>query len=134
MIILLEREVELVTKFFNLLANVLFPVRKLILLCCFLFAASIVYLLGFSSIPQQDIYLVPSLLLFLWSLVLHVLCHSFFGQENKHTRTPHGKALTKGMFTRLKQKLARFFLWIYSVSFFTLILVSLYLTIKIIRI
>ncbi|MDG1752619.1 MAG: hypothetical protein P8I03_13310 [Thalassotalea sp.] len=120
------------SKFFNFLANIFFPVRYVLVFSCFISFFSIVYLLIFSSIKTQDFYLPPLFLLFLWGGLLFVLCHSFHGELDSDKTA---KLLIKekaGWFCRLKQKLINILFWMYSLIFIGLVLISLHLTLKII--
>ena len=121
------------TTFFNLLANVFFPIRYLLVFICLASLSFIVYLLVFASLELQSLYLTACLLSFLWSLVLFVLCHSFHSETANEKSScfetnPRSKI---GFFRRIKQKLSKIFLWIYSVAFLALIIVSLHITIKV---
>jgi hypothetical protein len=117
-------------KFFNLLANALFPIRSLLLVVCVFSAASIFYLLVFSNVTFQERCLLPSLLTFLWGLILFVLCHSFSGRSSSYQNAHN----INGWFARLKYKLATFFLWLYSVAFIVLIIVSFHFSFKVLGI
>lgn len=117
-------------KFFNLLANALFPMRSLLIVLCAFSAISIFYFLLFSSITFQERFLLPSLLTFLWGLILFVLCHSFSGRSSSYQDHRNNN----GWFTRIKYKLATFFLWLYSIAFIALIIVSLHFSFKVLGI
>lgn len=119
------------TKFFTLLANIFFPLRSVFVFICFISLFSIFYLLIFSTVQIQEQYLTACLLLFLWGVVLFVLCHSF--HDNSHSDIASQQKSDKkiGWLSRLKRKLADVFLWIYSVIFIVLIAISLHVTFKI---
>jgi hypothetical protein len=119
------------SKFFNFLANIFFPVRYALVFICLTSFFSIVYLLIFSSIKTQELYLPPLFLLFLWGVLLFVLCHSFHGELDSDKAA---KLLGKekvGWFRRLKQKLINILFWIYSFTFIGLVFISLHFTLKI---
>jgi hypothetical protein len=119
------------TKFFNLLANIFFPVRYALIVICVISFFSIVYLLILSPINTQELYLTPCLLLFLWGLVLFVLCHSFHGVLHSSKTEKLNRQENTGWFSRLKEKLAKIFLWGYSFFFIVLIFISLHFSLKV---
>lgn len=119
------------TKFFTLLANIFFPLRSVLVFTCFISLFSIFYLLIFSTVKIQEQYLTTCLLLFLWGLVLFVLCHSFYDDSHSDKASQLKNDDQLGWFSRLKQKLAKVFLWIYSLIFVVLIIVSIHFSLKI---
>lgn len=119
------------TKFFTLLANIFFPLRTVLVFTCFISLFSIFYLLIFSTVKIQEQYLTTCLLLFLWGLVLFVLCHSFYNDSRSGKASQIKKDDKLGWFSRLKQKLAKVFLWVYSLVFIVLMLISLHFSLKI---
>jgi len=112
------------TKIFQYLANICFPLRTLILTMCIGLAISFIYLLVFSTIALQEKYLTANLLAFLWLLLLYVLVHSF--------KTGRQEDNQSSWWGRFKEKLFSFLVFIYSVFFLLLILTTFYFTFKII--
>jgi hypothetical protein len=119
------------TKFFNVLANIFFPLRYLLVLICFISLFSIVYLLIFSSIKTQELYLTTCLLVSLWGLLLFVLCHSYHGDLSDRNASKLSAKGNLGWFRRLKLKLVKMFLWVYSLLFIILIAISMHFSFKI---
>jgi hypothetical protein len=119
------------TRFFNLLANLLFPIRYLLIVISLMAFIAIWYLLVFSSQQAQTSFLTPSLLIFLWGLILFVLCQSFHGAPSVTNSSLRQSTNTLSWFARVKRKLSLLFLWFYSLIFLLLMMVSLYVSLKV---
>lgn len=118
------------TKYFQFFANTLFPFRSILLLLFVCSVSAIVSLLVFYETPTQDRYLIPWLLTLLWSLMLFVLCHSFY---IKNKQPVEYVGISKWL-NNLKMKLINLIVWLYSLLFLLLISASLYFTFKIVTI
>lgn len=119
------------TRFFNLIATLFFPIRYFLAVISLIAFIVILYLFVFSSQHAQATFLTPSLLILLWSLILFVLCHSFYlDPQVAQTSALHStKKLT--WFGVIKRKLSFLFLWLYSLMFLILMVVSFYFTLKV---
>ncbi len=113
--------------FFTLIANGLFPLRNFIFYLCISLVLYLDYLFIFSSHNQQALYLLPSLLGFLWALMLLVFCHSFHQSYDNC----ENNSIKDGFFSRIKSKVKNWFVWCYSLVFIALIIISLYFTYKV---
>lgn len=114
-------------KWFNTVANVLFPLRRVFILLSICAFIGIVTLFVFSPVSSSAVYLVPTLLVFLWGLLLFAFSHSFSGNKIENNET-----IKQGFFTRLKKSFFSLLLWLYSVFFIVLLLASMHFTVKVI--
>jgi hypothetical protein len=82
------------------LAIRLAPIRQLILLLAFLALIAMAYVLATSGTQAEDIYLIPSLVLFIWSLTVY----SFLGIFSGISPTPiSGQTLLRRLLMRVKR-------------------------------
>lgn len=121
-------------KFFNRFANILFPIRNILVFSCFSAVLFIFYLFVFSTIELQALYLTPALLVFLWGLLLFIFCHSFQGKSCAGGTNESHANKKIGWFDRVKQKLTKIFLWLYSFAFIVLILISIHFSLKVLTV
>ena len=129
------------TNFFTFIANILFPIKHLLLLFSVVTAGLMMYMLLFSPLAVQDKYLQPCLLVLLWSLLLRVLSISFKGQNHNsigdqaHNDTNQKTSLS--FFARWKSKwlakIKSLMLFIYSLAFLLLVLATCYFSFKFIK-
>jgi hypothetical protein len=82
------------------LAIRLAPIRQLILLLAFLALIAMAYVLATSGTQAEDIYLIPSLVLFIWALTVY----SFLGIFSSISPMPiSGQTLLRRLLMRVKR-------------------------------
>ncbi len=127
------------TNFFSSIANILFPIRHLLLLNSVITAGLMAYMLLFSPLAMQDKYLQLCLLVLLWSLLLRVLSMSFKRQNHNsnHTHNDTNQKTSLSFFARWKNKwlakIKSLMLFIYSLAFLLLVLATCYFSFKFIK-
>lgn len=129
------------TNFFTSIANILFPIKHLLLLISLITAGLMAYMLLFSPLALQDKYLQPCLLLLLWSLLLRVMSMSFKRQnDNGIGDQAHNDTIQKtslSFFSRWKNKwlakIKSLMLFIFSIAFLLLVLATCYFSFKFIK-
>ena len=116
-------------KFF-VMAQKLFPYRKVLLILISLLTLNIIYSFIFLSPKQQDAFAVPCLLAMIWLLLCYLLL--VFSQkklahfEQTLNKNPH-------LFTRIKMKLLSLFYLLLGLCFLILTLIILLLSFRLLN-
>ena len=112
------------------MTNKLFPFRKLFLLLTLLFAMAIVYGLVFLSANEQNVFVLPSFLAMLWSL----LCFLFLGFAQKFAAQYEPNSIaSKSLWQRFKLKIQRGLYYLLGLVFLGLTLTIILLTSRVLK-
>ncbi len=109
-------------KYLTLAANFFYPYRKVQLALCVIALSAMLYLFVFGTIALQEKYLRVTFLSLLWCLILYVLSHSFYSDQEPR--------VAKSFFAKVKNKLVGVFAFIYSIIFLGLVLATLHISMK----
>ena len=104
------------------MATKIYPVRLIFVVLSFVFLFVFIYALV-SGDESQDVYLLPSLVSFAWSVCL-------FGISDVFKSVPQKTDENDGFFRRIKKRVRRFITWMWSIGFFVCSVLLFYLSYK----
>lgn len=114
------------TKYLTLVANFFYPFRSVLLALCVAAIIAIFYVFLFVEVNIQEQYLRVALLSLLWCLLLYVLSHSFYSEQDHEA--------ARSFFAKVKQRIIGVVAFIFSVLFLGLVVATLHISVKLLTV